>query len=384
MWGLVNRALRDDRGEGSIMVVISQLAGTIVLASFFGVFTVLLIGAPELISQTNDQSALTIANRAFDTDVANASTVSAIDDKSVTFTSTNFLPTGFLDSGGYTIYACREAKWSIIPASSAVRTAMKNDNLMALAESITVHTDTSCSSSIKSVQNRVAIASVTPDTAFSYKNIAGVPLDYSNGVVTNFAGLDPTSTDSADAAAVTNFRSANNVSDHYLDTEMLSEQPKTVRLTLSDEMPFSTSATQFEAATGARLAALPASNGDIAAPDTMQLLWIPNALKIPTVTRSTTTGNIVNGQHEGISISWQPRPASECEPDATPTYMWVVHNEADGSQSSGETTDTSVQVASTPGGANIATGDVLEVAVSNRCDDTSGQSPYSGFYFILN
>jgi hypothetical protein len=379
----LRRFLLRDQGESSIMVLLSQNISLIVMAALGGLMFVLITGGVKIQGENNGQTQLTIATRAFSNDAANASTAAPTDGSSVTFISTNFLKASSPNPDGSQAYLCRESKWYIAAASSAIRQQLSDQTLLSIYNDITVHSTSDCTSAITSTQHRIAVNAIydphaTNPTAatpsFSYVNIAGVPLNYSNGIVTTFVGLDPTSTATADEAAISNFRSTNNVPNWYTDSEALRESPKKIKLQVDVVLPITAkNPATFEATTDQQETELAGNNNDIVDPGGEQTRWIPNPVSAVYVTRGSA-GNVVGGVHEGLQISWAARPSSECSPSETETYEWLVTNVRTGHMSSGETTADLIQISSADGDAEIWNGGIYKVSVSSRCNDTDGQS----------
>jgi hypothetical protein len=370
----LRKRLHHDAGENSLMVVVSQMVSLLVMGSLAGLMFILITGGVRVQAENVAQTELRIANRAFITDVENAATVYELDDTSVTLTSTKFLKGA--DSDGDLDYQCRDSQWVFEAASDEVRKSRGNETLMSVRNNIAVHETDDCSSPVTSTQSRIAVAAITEESRFVYTNVAGVPLSYSNGIVTTFTGLDSASSNAADITAIDQFRAAHSVSDWYTDAEMLREHSAVIEAQLTAFLPIShENAASFKATTNESETELVGDNDGIVDPGGEQTRWVPNPVAGVFVQRSPDTGAVVGGQREGLQVSWTARPSYECSPTQTLTYSWLVTNIRTNKQSSGETAATVVQVTTGTGGnAQIWNGGTYFVQVSARCNDVDGQS----------
>jgi hypothetical protein len=349
------------------MHMISLNASLLLTAALATAVIVLVTGGARIQAENYAQTELRIANVAFTNDVDNAATVYVRDDTRLTLTSTTFLPG-----------QCRVSEWFIAPSEEDVRRSLSDDSLMSLRNTISVYPTEDCNSGTPSVQDRIAISAMTEDSLFTYKNVAHVPLVYSNGIVTSIP-------DVSTPAAVAQARADLGIDAWYTVEEMTREVPRVIQLNLTAIFPLSDrNETVIKATTNEAVAELVGDNDNIIDPPGEQVRWVPNPVSNVLVERSTTTGAIVGGEREGIRISWQPRPASECAPVQTATYMWLVTNDVTGGRSSGETTGNEVHVATGIGGdAEVWNGGDYTVQVAVRCNDTDGQSTDRSTDFIL-
>lgn len=355
--------LRSDSGENSLLQMISLNAGLFVAAALGVAVIVLVTGGARIQAENYAQTELRIANTAFTNDVDNASTVYVRDDTRLTLTSTTFLQNASGDD------VCRVSEWFIAPAEDEFRASLNDDSLMSLRNRISVYPTIDCNSGTPSVQDRIAISAMSEDSHFTYTNIAHVPLVYANGIVTSIPDV---TTPAAEAAA----RASLGIDPWYTAEEMTREVPRVIQLNLTAIFPISDrNETVIKATTSEAVAELMGDNDGIIDPPGEQVRWVPNPVSSVLVDRSTTTGNVVGGEREGIRIIWTPRPANECSPVQTATYSWLVTNTVTGNRSSGETTGSEVHVATGIGGdAEIWNGGNYVVQVAARCNDTDGQS----------
>ena len=364
---------RSDRAENSLMVVISQQVSLIVMAALAGLMFILITGGVRIQAENAAQTELRIANRAFTNDVDQAAKIFIQDDTKMTLSSTKFLK----DAAGK--YVCRASSWYIAPASDEIRKTRANATLMSVYNDVTVYTTPDCTGTPKSTQSRVAVSGVTDNSTFKYENVAGVPIQFSNGVVTTFntAGIAPDKTTGiVPAAAMTKFRADNAVDSWYTNDEMIREVPKVIEAKLTAYLPITEeNAASFKATTNEAETELVGNNNDITDPGGEQTRWVPNPVSDVFVKRSPTTGNYVGGVREGIQISWPARPIYECSPTQTLVYTWLVTNIRTNHQSSGDTSALTAHVATGIGGAaEIWNGGNYRVQVSGRCNDIDGQS----------
>jgi hypothetical protein len=366
---------KDDRGENSLMVVISQNVSLLVMAALAGMIFLLLTGGNRIQAENGAQTELRIANRAFINDVDNAATVYVQDDTKVTLSSTKFLQ----DPNDATKFLCRASSWYIAPAADAIKNARQDQTLMSLYNDITVYKTASCDGDPKSTQHRTAVAAIKDDSTFTYENVAKVPLQFSNGIVTNMTNTTDTNNDGVlDPIEIDKFRADHNVAEWYTDEEAIRELPRTIQAKLTAVFPITEdNPANFVATTNEAETELVGDNDDITDPGGEQTRWIPNAVNGLLVTRTTdaNTGTVVGNEREGLKISWNARPGTECSPTQTITYSWLVKNVNTNKTSSGQTTGTIVNMATGTGGnAEVWNGGKYDVAVSARCNDIDGQS----------
>lgn len=364
--------LRSDRAENSMLQMISLNASLLLGLALGAAILVIITGGFRIQAENYAQTELRIANVAFTNDVNNASTVYVRDDTRLTLTSTTFLQNDAGDD------VCRVSEWFIAPSEDEVRASLNDDSLMSVRNRISVYPTVDCNTGTPSVQDRIAISAMTEDSHFSYVNVADVPLVYSNGIVTSIPDV---TTPAAEAAARTDL----GIDPWYTAEEMTREVPRVIQLNMTAIFPISErNETVIKATTNEAVAELVGDNDDIIDPPGEQTRWVPNPVSGVFVERSTTTGNIVGGEREGIRISWAQRPASECSPVQTATYSWLVTNSVTGNRSSGETTGSEAQVATGIGGdAEIWNGGDYVVQVAVRCNDTDGQSTDRSTDFVL-
>lgn len=362
------------------MVIVSQNVSFIIAAALAGLMFILITGGVRIQAENNAQTELRIANRAFINDVDNATAVLERDDTSVMLTSTRFLksPDDLDGNGKLDDFVCRESTWALAPASDEVRARLQDNTLLSVANSVVVHATADCKSAITSSQRRVAVTAVTDESRFVYTNVAGVNLDFSNGVATSFVGLDPTSTAPADVAAIDQFRADNDVAAWYTDPEMLSEKARVIEAQLTAFLPITqeNNAT-FKATSDQAVAELKGDNDGVVDPGGEQTRWVPNTVSGVFFQRSTdpSTGTVVGGEREGVQLSWTPRPTYECSPTQTLTYTWLLRNIRTGHESSGETIAATAQIATAgDGSAEVWNGGNYYAAVAARCNDIDGQS----------
>jgi hypothetical protein len=354
------------------MVIISQQLSLLVLAALAGLMFILITGGTKIQAENSAQTELRVANRAFLSDVDNASTIFVQDDTKMTLSSTNFLK----DPTDATKYLCRSSSWYIAPASADVKKARNDNTLMSLHNDITIHKTASCASPASSTQARTAVTAIAQDATFLYKNIAGVPLNFSNGIVTNFQSIDANNDGTLSTAEINNFRTANNVDSWYTDDEAMRETPKVIDAKMTAVLPITeNNVAEFKATTNDAETELVGNDTNVTDPGGEQTRWIPNAVSTPILARSTTTGPVVGGVHEGIQISWAPRPAAECAPTQKLTYSWILTNLRTKHVSSGQTTANNVTVQTSTGPAEVWNGGKYSASVAARCNDIDGQSP---------
>ncbi|MHC5795314.1 hypothetical protein ACVXZ4_04075 [Lacisediminihabitans sp. FW035] len=410
------------------MVIVSQLISALLFTALGGLMFVLITGGVKIQAENNAQSELRIANRAFITELSYASAISPQDDTSVTIVQQKFLKDAtFTDSNP--VYKCRTSHWYLAPASSKIRTSLGDSTLMALKHDVTVFTDDStdpktgiCTGTITSTQQQTAVAAVSIASVFRYTNIAGVSLQYNNGIVTTFAkvaasvpnsnqatsqtdGIDPNSTDPAQVAAMTEFRAVSGpidpstgvptaVNTFYTNSEMLRETPKIVEAHLTAIMPISgKTAAVFKGTTTDAVTELIGNNSNVVDPGAAQNRWVPNPIKTVAMMRSKTDGVYVGHVREGIRIQWTPvvttppvapgDPPLDCPASQTPTYQWLLTNTKTGHQTSGETLFNFAEITSFSGPAEVWNGDNYRAQISARCNDTDGQSVDTSANFIL-
>lgn len=380
MIGSLRRLLGNDRAESSLMVIISQQVSLILFVALAGLMFVLVSGGSRIQLENSAQTELRIANRAFITDVANAATISVTDDLDVTLTSIDWLT----DEHGNNL--CRASRWFIAPASEETQ-RLRSPATTSLYNDITIYADDTCTGEPTSVQHRIAVTAIDDESRFEYTNIAHVDLTFSNGVLTALNGEDYSAAaqgssgqvvglDTNDPAQMSAFRSTYAIDDWYTDEEVVREVPRVISANINALMPITeVNATTFKGTTNEAEATLVGNNDDVINPGGDQTRWIPNTVSSLLISRSTvpTTGSIVGGEREGITLSWAPRPASECSPAQTLTYAWEIRDSA-GRQTTGETAASSAEVDSSTGPARIWNGGVYAASVTARCNDNDGAS----------
>jgi len=369
-----------DAAENSLMVVISQQVSLIIMAALAGLMFILITGGVRIQAENAAQTELRIANRAFVNDVDNAARIFVQDNTKLTLSSTKFLK----NAAGE--YVCRASSWYFAEASEDIRNARANETLMSIYNDVTVYATADCDGTPTSTQTRVAVSGVTQESQFVFTNIAGVNLQFSNGIVTNFVNVekDPV-TQTYDQIDAAQFRTDNNVDEWYTDDEMYRDVPKVIEAQLTAFLPITqeNNAT-FKATTNEAETELVGNNDNITDPGGEQTRWVPNPVSDVFVKRSTTTGTYTGGVREGVQISWTPRPTYECSPTQTLTYSWLITNLRTNHQSSGESTGVAVQVESGTGGAaEIWNGGAYKVQVAARCNDVDGQSGDKSLNYTL-
>jgi len=375
MFTSLPRVLGNDRAESSLMVVISQQVGLILMVALAGVMFVLISGGQRIQDENNGQTELRIANRAFENDVETASRVYVTDDTRLTLTSTNWLKN---EAGEF---VCRASEWYLAPASEQTQ-KMRDGATLTLYNDITTYADDTCTGDPTSTQHRIAVTALDDDnTRFVYTNIAGVRLSFTNGIVTGLNGEDylagSIGLDPNDATTMTTFRDENHIDAWYTDEEVIRELPRVIAANLRVILPITeVNDTVFKATTDQGEAELIGNNDDVVDPGGEQSRWIPNVINNVFINRSTnpSTGTIVGGVREGITLSWTPRPTSECAPSQTLTYAWLLTDSA-GRRATGETTASSAEVDTATGAARIWNGGNYSASVAARCNDTDGASP---------
>ncbi|WP_159827572.1 hypothetical protein [Frigoribacterium sp. 9N] len=354
------------------MVVIAQNVSLLVMVALAGMVFLLLTGGSRVQAENGAQTELRIANRAFINDVDHAGFVAVQDDTKVTLSSTKFLQ----DPVDSTKYLCRASTWFIAPADERLRAERGDNTLMSLHNDIAIHDSDDCESPVASTQHRVAVSAITADSTFIYENLAQVPLDFSNGVVTTFREVDDDGDGTQDDEELAVFRAEHQVAAWYTDDEALRELPRTIEAKLTAVFPVTDdNAASFKATTNEAETELVGNNDDITDPGGEQTRWIPNSVSSLVISRSPSLGVVVGGEREGLQLAWAARPASECSPGQRLTYSWLVKNLRTGKTSSGETTATTVQMTTGTGGsAEVWNGGTYSASVAARCNDIDGQS----------
>jgi len=377
--------IRSDRAENSIMSVLSSQVSLILMAALGGLMFVLISGGARIQAENFAQTELRIANRAFITDVENASEIGIIDDTNVTLSSQRFLKseTDVNGDGDLNDYLCRTSQWFIGAASEDTKRSRGDDNLMALYTTISIHANEDCDSPVTSTQTKTAVSSITNTSRFVYTNIAGVKLGYTNGIVTSLNDTAYTPADAAggvvigldpdDDAQMAQFRNDYGIDSWYTNDEIIRETPKIIEADLTTVFPITEqNKATLKASTDEETTELTGGNDNISQPPGEQSRWIPNPVVINSLTRGTT-GPSYSGERESLRFTWSARPADECSPTQTLTYSWSI-KDASGGMTSGETTGTSVEITSASGDANVWNGGHYSGTVSARCNDVDGSS----------
>jgi len=391
--------LDDDRGESSIMSAISQNVAAFALIPMMGVVATLSFFAGQMIADQDARTALGLGSEQFASDVQNQTAIIPVSDHMVGVLSNHYAKdTGQLMQSTATQTAsntaCRVSVWYINSSDPESSTGVSVENITSWRSSAACDPASASiltPNAIKAIAANpgasdtvdTVVASADPKTELRYFNAAQRQMTYANGTTD---ALDVYKTASASGKTDKNgwytpseyafgFRGqgGGELTSAQADTSV----PNIARVELftnTDVEVTGNNSDTYVGNTGATISEL--SNTNVGTPTTpTQTVFVPNpvtgiiAQRCTTGEANGTTPKSVDpsgtGYPECVTVSWNPRPAAECDVSQTLTYNVLLHNQDTGAtQTDVRKTYLVGSKVSVPGAWN---GDSYTVTVTAQC-----------------